>query len=335
MLGLKLLLSLLLMIVPVTISAAEFGVVTKFHQGMSGTRAIPLIHNAGVSINRDAISWRQVERVRGKYVWSLRNATLFSALKASGIRSVLILQMHNINYDSGKFPTSPEAVAAFARFAAFVAQRVGDQTVAFEIGNEWRPSDGLHGRTTSRDYVNLFVAAADAIHAVNPSLKVVADPAIFAAMAATAIPAPTTPVGASLRKALAVADGVVIHMYPYQFMGINFAEAQAYMTTAMTRRADWLRAIAGRPVPLYVTEYGWPQIAARGLTPQMQAVQLAQTTRRLAAMDFVKVAILYELIDSCTNAANVECTFGLYQRRKYQSLLAKPLLDAFRSARGL
>lgn len=331
----KLLLILLFLASPAALSAAEFGVVTKFQQGLTGPRMIPLMRDAGVSINRDAIDWRDVEAVRGQLVWSPTNAGIYSTLKQNGIRSDLILKMYNPLYDGGRFPTSPAAIAAYARFAAFVARQVGSQTVAFEIGNEWQPSAGIAGRTTSVNYVNLFVAAANAIHAVNPSLKVVADPAIFAGLPAGAIPSPTTTVGASLRRALSVADGVVVHIYPYQFQGMTFAEGQAYLVQSMTRRADWLRAIAGRPMPLYVTEYGWPLIAARGLTPQMQAVQLAQTTRQLAAMDFVKLAIVYELVDSCTDMTNIECTFGLHQRSPTHPMVAKPALAAFRSARGL
>lgn len=308
-------------------SGVRFGVVTKFDQGMFGKRSIDLILAAGVSVNRDVVSWQKIERVRGRYDWSPQNVAVFSALKDKGITSVLVLTMRNGLYDDGDFPKSSAAVAAFARFAAHMAQKLRGQTVAFEIGNEVR----LTPTTRPADYAALFVAAANAIHAVDRSVAVVADPAIFANLPATAIPAPGTAVGDAARRALRVADGVVVHQYPYQRAGMTFAQTQAAMVTAMTRRAAWLATLAGRPTPLYVTEFGWPQLAQRGLNAEEQARQLAITTRALAAMPFVKMAIVYELADSCTNAANVECTFGLYARRA-SGLVPKPALQAFRDA---
>lgn len=307
--------------------AVRFGVVTKFDQGLTDMRAVDLIRDSGVSVNRDVVNWQRVERIRGRHVWNTQNAAVFSALKGRGVVTDVILTTRNALYDGGDFPTSPAAVAAFARFAAYVATTLRGQTVAFEIGNEFRPSP----KARFADYVTLFVAAADAIHAADPGAQVVADPAIFANMPATAIPAPGTPVGDAARRALRVADGVVVHQYPHQQRGMTFPQAQAAMVAAMTKRAAWLRALAGRFVPLYVTEYGWPQVAARGLGAPEQARQLAATTRALAAMPFVRVAIVYELADSCTDPTNVECTFGLYGRNA-TGLVPKPALKGFRDA---
>jgi hypothetical protein len=308
-------------------SGVRFGVVTKFEQGMFGKRSVDLIHDAGVSVNRDVVSWQKVERVRGRYDWSAQNAAVFSALKDRGITTALVLTMRNDLYDDGDFPKSSAAVAAFARFAAHVAEKLRGQTAAFEIGNEVR----LTPTARPADYAALFVAAANAIHAIDRKVAVVADPAIFANLPATAIPAQGTAVGDAARSALRVADGVVAHQYPYQRTGMTFAQTQAVMVTAMARRAAWLETLAGRPVPLYVTEYGWPQSAQRGLNAEEQARQLGVTTRALAALPFVKIAIVYELADSCTDAANVECTFGLYARGA-SGLVPKPALKAFRDA---
>jgi trimeric autotransporter adhesin len=314
-------------------SAAEFGVVTKLDQGAQGLGQIGLIRQAGVSINRDQVTWRNVEATRGVLGWPANTAALYATLKQSGIRTSVVLSTSNPNYDGGRFATTPAAIAAYARFAAHVARQLRGQTVAFEIGNEWRPTQGVNGTTTMVDYVNLFVAAANAIHAVDPAAKVVADPAIFGYLPSGAIPAATTTVGAAARRGLRVADGVVVHQYPYQYGGMKtLADAQAYLTTAMTRRAAWLETLAGKPVPLYVTEYGWPLLAGRNLTQAEQATQIAETTRRLAAMPFVRVAIVYELIDSCMNKANIECTFGLYERGPQSTIVPKPALVRFKQA---
>jgi hypothetical protein len=308
-------------------SDVRFGVVTKLDQGMFGKRTIDLILDAGVSTNRDVVSWQKIERSNGHYLWDPQNVTMFSALKDRGIKTVLVLTMRNELYDDGDFPKSTAAIAAFGRFAAYVAEQLRGQTVAFEIGNEVR----LTRTFRPADYARIFVAAANAIHAVDPKVAVVVDPAVFAKLPATAIPAPGTPLGDAARSALRVADGVAVHQYPYQRAGMTFAQTQAAMVSAMTRRAAWLATLAGRPTPLYVTEFGWPQLTQRGLNAEEQARQLAITTRALAAMPFVKMAIVYELADSCTNPANVECTFGLYARRA-SGLVPKPALQAFRDA---
>ena len=316
---------------PALAQPVEFGVNTKYDQGATGPATIDRIRDVGVTINRDAVNWQTVETAAGGLVWPARYTSLYAALGNRGIRSTVILTTRNTRYDNGRFPTSPAAVAAYARFAAFAARTLGRSAIAFEIGNEFRPSEGVSGMTTSRDYVTLFVAAANAIHAVDPAAKVVADPAIFANAPATVPLEAGTPIGDAARQALQVADGVVVHQYPYQFAGVTLAQAQSAMVAAMTRRAAWLEALAGRPIPLYVTEYGWPRIAARGLSGQEQARQLAATTRALAAMPFVRVAIVYELADSCTDPGNIECTFGLYARGP-KGLVAKPVMAAFRGA---
>jgi hypothetical protein len=306
-------------------SAARFGVVTKIDQGIFGSRTIDLIRDAGVSVVRDTVSWQKVERVRDRYFWSAQNEAAFLALKDGGISAVLVLTMRNDLYDGGEAPKSSSSIAAFARFAAHVAQKLRGQTVAFEIGNEVRLSRTFR----PADYAALFVAAANAIHAVDPEVAVVADPAVFDNRAAKAIPKLGTPLGDAVRRALRVADGVAVHQYPYQRIGMTFAKSQEFMVAAMTRRAAWLEVLAGRPIPLYVTEYGWPQLAGLALGAQEQARQLGMTTRALAAMPFVRMAIVYELADSCSAPAATECTFGLYERSS-AGLVAKPALREFR-----
>jgi len=317
--------------VPAGAQPVVFGVNTKFEQGATGPAFIARIGEVGVRVNRDALSWGRVETMRGRYALRSDAIAIFTALRAQGIRTDIILTTRNPLYDGGDFPTSPAAVGAFARFAAYAARTLGDQAEVFEIGNEFRPTPTARGMPNYADYVTLFVAAAEAIHAVRPDAKVVADPAIFAGMPATAIPEAGTPVGDAARRALRVADGVVVHQYPYQRADLKPDAAREAMVAAMTRRAAWLAQLAGRPVPLYVTEYGWPIIPARGLTAQVQAAQMAATTRALAAMPFVRLAVAYELADSCTDAANVECTFGLYARVP-GGVRPKPALAAFRDA---
>ena len=306
-------------------SSVRFGVVTKIEQGMFGSRTIDLIRDAGVSVVRDAVSWHKIERVQDGYVWDAQNEAAFSALKDRGISVVLVLTMRNDLYDGGEFPKSSSSIAAYARFAAHVAQKLRGQTVAIEIGNEVRLSRTFR----PADYAALFVAAANAIHAVDPEVAVVADPAVFDNRAATAIPKLGTRFGDAVRRALRVADGVAVHQYPYQRIGMTFARSQEFMVAAMTRRAAWLEVLAGRPIPLYVTEYGWPQLAGLALGAQEQARQLGMTTRALAAMPFVRMAIVYELADSCPMPAATECTFGLYERSS-AGFVAKPALREFR-----
>jgi polysaccharide biosynthesis protein PslG len=323
----------LISLLAVPVRAAEFGVVTKLDQGLTGLGQIVLIRQAGVTLNRDSVTWSEVETVRGTLGWPADTSAIYAALKQNGIRTVVVLRVTNPLYDNGRFPTTAAAIAAYARFAGHSARMLRGQTVAFEIGNEWRPGPSVSGRqTTMVDYVNLFVAAARAIRAADADAKIVADPAIFAAMPVGPMPSASSTIGAAAQRGLAEADGVVVHQYPYQFANMTVSDAQNFMDDAMRERADWLERLAGRPVPLYVTEYGWPQITARGLTAREQAAQMAETTRRFAAMPFVRIAIAYELIDSCNDERNSECTFGLFDRGANATISAKPGLSALRDA---
>lgn len=316
---------------PGTASPVQFGVNTKFQQGLTSARMIDLIIDSGVSINRDVITWQSVEAKPNELVWTGYNRNVYEALNQRGIKTDVVLLAGNANYEGGHFPSEPATIQAFARFAGFVATQLRGQTVAFEISNEWKPTMGATRRLTMVDYVNLFVAAAQAIHAADPSARVVADPAVFAGLPAGPIPRSTSVIGAAIRRGLQAADGVVVHQYPYQRRDLRFAAAQRAMVAAMTRRAAWLQTLAGRPMPLYVTEFGWPMIDTRGLTSAVQAAQLRETALSLAKMDFVRLAVVYELADSCVDPRNIECTFGLHTREPGGVFVSKPAKEAFRS----
>jgi hypothetical protein len=110
---------------------------------------------------------------------------------------------------------------------------------------------------------------------------------------------------------LRLVDGVGIHPYSVR----DPADPGSWMMRleALHRR---LSELAGRDMPLWLTEYGAPNIPfANGygpaLTGQQQARRLRVAFSLAARWRWVKNLTWYEYRDSCADVANADCNFGL------------------------
>ena len=58
------------------------------------------------------------------------------------LQPLLILDYGNRFYDSGDKPASPQALSAFARYAAFVVLHFKGKVHMYEMWNEWNTTTG-------------------------------------------------------------------------------------------------------------------------------------------------------------------------------------------------
>lgn len=323
-------------LVSLPVLATEFAVQTKFNQGMN-ISFVDQVSRAGVKIHRDAISWSSIETVKGQYAVPNNTQMIYRALKDRGIKTIIVLNGNNRFYDDGKFPVSDEAVNAFANYAAFVAREFKDQAVVFEVWNEWMSSrtspNYLGAATTYNDYIKLFKAVSIAIKAAVPNAKVIADPAITSGISGYNLTLPNNSALrvaklAALRSVIPYVDGIVDHYYPYQ-SGANYAAAEITRLRDIKAMHTTLSNMKGSPVPVYVTEFGWPVAPALNINENIQAQRNVKTMDDFKALGegVVPYASYYQLYDTCVGTSDVECNFGLIRRNS--QLSGKPTLEAF------
>src|ERR1700722_12756475 len=143
----------------------RFGFATHFEQGWPTSPVMQAVASTGVSFIRDDLNATVWETSAGVYVQPAWDMTWLNAAKASGLKVVGILGANKLyadNYDP----------AAMSRLAAFIAQT--GLVTALEITNEPNNAYATYeGSTWQTKLVTLTNAVTAAVHAVNPSVKVI------------------------------------------------------------------------------------------------------------------------------------------------------------------
>jgi hypothetical protein len=201
---------------------------------------IPQVAEAGFDAVRTDLFWDRVEREPGRYDFAAFDPFM-DALQRHRLRPLLILDYGNPLYDGGRAPHTPEARAAFARFAAAAARRYGGRGVMWEIWNEPNVAGFWTPEPDAAAYTALVAETAPVLRAVDPSGMVVGlslgscvwDRAFVRDAFAAGL--------------LAHVDAVSLHLYPAP-------DAEGALAYFEELRAQ-MRA-AGRERPIVCTEVG-------------------------------------------------------------------------------
>lgn len=325
---------------PATIGPLNFrmGVATHFGNGahyIPNWKIEPCIRAAaelGVGWIRDDFHWKDYEKTKGRYVLPDRSRRWIEAANQAGLKIILILSGGNPLYEN---PYDPEA---FARASAAVATELRGKIHAIEILNEphnsgfakhyggtWNGYDA--GTKTVQPwvahYVTLLNAAATAIRAVDPSVKIIGlgsvPPVNFRQLALGIAPE---------------VDGITEH--PYSIRGVP--ELIPYAATESMVKRDGIATADGQgtyaslvrmyreesakhkgPRELWMTEWGFasyqeakPSFFA-GVTREAQAKYALRRFVEDLGLG-VEVSIWYALKDDGGNVYNAEDNFGLLTR---------------------
>lgn len=127
---------------------------------------------------RDEIFWELIDQTNGTYRYEMGRTQYPDHLAQYGLGLSVMINNGHPGYDGGYTPHSPQAVAAFARFAGNVVKRFPDiQSV--EVGNEMNSSTfavgpGWEGdlQTRAASYVALLKATAEQVRQANPSVRI-------------------------------------------------------------------------------------------------------------------------------------------------------------------
>jgi hypothetical protein len=289
--------------------------------------------------NPDAVNVRLVSEIRARAVrfdipwielesegqYSFRPYDdLITGLRQNGKSIVLLLAYGHPDHSDGRAangyplpPRTPEQRAAYARYAAAVAQRYHGPDIVYEIWNE--PNLALFWPPTpdATAYGELLAESAQAIRRIDPSATIISaglanvnnPPEFLRAIAKTG--------------ALSGINGISFH--PYRQDGPE---------NSLYDIAEFKKAAIGRvDLPLWITEWGYSEtwLANRDIGEVSHGA--AVMTARLmltAALAKSKTALLYDLIDDGDDPHDQESHFGLYDyafRPKKAATVFRTLAD--------
>lgn len=204
----------------------------------------------GITEYRDEILWQYIEQDDGSLAFRSRREAYPSILTAHDASMTFLVYTGHPKWEGGRIPLTVEGRAAFADYTARIVERF-PLIHSVEVGNEFNADFFTNAESWPQDfetraaaYIALLKATKDAVHAVNPEIRMLGG-------AAHSIPIawvePLMRLGAGKHM-----DAFVIHPY-------DTAPEQ------LARQIALMRAVPGmEEMPLEVTEFGTldPQIAA-------------------------------------------------------------------------
>ena len=251
-------------------------------------------------------TWSLVEKTKGQYDFSPYDA-LLAGLTARGIRPLWIFDYGSDLYQIGS-PRSPEARAAFARFAAAAAAHFRGKPILWEIWNEpnigfWKPAPN------AAEYGRLALETAQAVKKADPNATVLAP-------GSSTIPLDFLETVFKMGL-LRWVDAVSLH--PYRG---NEPESAA-PDYAAVRRLIHQYAPPGKDVPLVSSEWGYSSV---NVSEEQQGRYLArQWLSNLA--EGIRLSIWYDWHEDGPDPKEPEHHFGTVR----PDYAPKPAFEAART----
>jgi len=297
---------------------------------MKAENVVRLAVSLGLNSVRDEIYWDDVEPRPGVFLLPERLAELdrlYRSASRHGISPLIILNYGNRHYEGGGFPTRPESIAAFSRYASWVVSRYRGVVNHFEVWNEWNNGIGvpreLRHRGSPQSYVRLLAEASSAVRKANPEALVLAG--------AVAEFDENWIRGFLKAGGMKYADGFSVHPYTY------FDRTDPTPDRAIEHLDEldrMMREHTGGSVPIYVTEIGWPTHQGRfGVSEERQAEYLDDFLSAVRQRPWIRGVWWYELKDSGEDPGVREHRFGLYRsdgkarKSAAQALHKKMIID--------
>ena len=302
---------------------------------------------------RGDVPWKDIEVTPGNLRYPAAGSALgkLDTLVTEAARRqhspMLILAYGNKAYDGGGLITSPQGIDAFARYAAFTVAHFKGRAENFEVWNEWNHGTGSgpdRKAGDARQYVNLLRAAYQSIKSANPQARVIGG----------AVSGTDTAWITQLAQAqgLQYLDGISVHPYVHcNARAVPRAPADVKLTGKlfnMSSRSSPVRVSQGvpvlspiggtpeqsiawldqlkalldkyspsRPIPVYVTEIGWPTSKGQCGIPDASAAAYLQRFMLLAAArPWIAGVWWYDLFDDGDDPGNRENRFGLAAKNR-------------------
>ncbi|HAX91673.1 MAG TPA: hypothetical protein DCY07_05640, partial [Rhodospirillaceae bacterium] len=301
---------------------------------------LTMIKDAGLTYVRFVIPWYEVEKGRGSFVWGYFD-TFVKRLREQELKAVIVLggghpaytkeiKAPEGNIDGAETyllaPSTPESVAAFARYAAKTVSHFGGDDIIWELWNEpdsdrfWAP------RANVKDYTVMADAACRAMRKAAPTARIVGPG--MAEMAGRWGTMKAGFLGAVLRSpALACFDAISMHPYrdgetPPETVLPAYKKLRAFIK-AFTPKDQ-------KPLPVLSTEWGF---TTTEVSEDDQAAFLLRSFL-LNSLSGVPVSIWYEWRDARAGQDDPEAHFGLLTLREKEKESYRALLDFLPPLKG-
>ena len=320
-------------VAPRASAAQQYGV--GVHIGQNQNQVETALSDGPFSLRTDAL-WQWVETTQGNlsYPDNLKSwlDPIINTIVPLGAQPLIVLDYGNKFYDGGGEPSSAAGIAAYARYAGFMAAHYKGTVSQFEIWNEWNlaQSDTNATAGTAGAYVAMLKAAYAAIKAANPAATVVAGGGV-------------TNLDSNwvmhfiAAGGLAYADAFSVHPYVHsrarkpappalssRLLPIAAAQAQSVAPVGGTPEdaIAWVDQVhtmldnaAGRSVPIFITEIGWAtNMGQYGFSEETQAAYLQRFLLLAHARSYIGGVWWYDLIDDGPDNTNYFQRFGLLRQ---------------------
>ncbi|EIK98695.1 hypothetical protein PMM47T1_01615 [Pseudomonas sp. M47T1] len=271
-----------------------------------------LASQAGITSVREDAYWARVEQQPGQLqippIWRQYNA----ARAARGMANVVILDYGNQYYENNALPRTPNLLTAFGTYVDYVTRALAGQVSFYEIWNEWDLT-GPADRQVSDDYIALVKATTSQIRHNDAKARVLAG-AVTSEGLDKGFADRLVEGGVTERV-----DGLSLH--PYVHCRGDLGKTPESWIKWLSSIDQRLTRLAGKPVPLYLTEMSWPSANEPcGVDEATQAQFLARAFFLAKTRPNIKGMWWYDLVNDGTDAKEREHNFGLLK----PDLTAKP-----------
>jgi hypothetical protein len=292
---------------------------------------------------RDDVRWSGIERSAGKLEYHSggnMDVLLQDVLKRNQ-RPIIELPGGNNLYDGGGQISSAAGIAAFARYARFVASQLPGRPKQIEVWNEWDHGSGSSAEQASGKgdpvaYANLLRGAYPALKGENPANIVIGgalatiDPSWIEKFAQAggfkyldafsvhpyvhcATRAPQAPSHLKLSSFMPHNNGGNVRLALAEGTVKPIGGTPEHAIALLDDLKEMLDKYSpNRAIPVYVTEMGWPTSAGQcGIIDSAVAAYLQRFMLLAAARSYIAGVWWYDLFDDGSNPGNREHRFGL------------------------
>src|SRR5476649_635612 len=219
------------------------------NKNSSSARAMQLMAEAGVDSVRDDAYWSTAEPRRGLLRIDPAWQSYLSKAREHKLRPLLVLGYGSPFYDNYAKPRLPSVKDGFGNYVNFLTRELADSVDFYEIWNEWDRENPVDP-AFSQDYSNLIKETSERLRNRKTPVTILAG----------AVTTQGMDLGFADRL---IESGVLNHvdglsLHPY----VHCRQEERHTPERWIAWLRWvdadLRTIVARPVPLYLTEMGWP-----------------------------------------------------------------------------
>ncbi len=127
----------------------------------------------GTWVRIDGVAWNELERSKGVYTFPPEAKEWAKTMKEHGVNIMGIFKGRVSFYDNGNNPSSPEGIAAFAKYAAYIANEFKGLIDCWEVWNEWNIQSFNPSLEPPEVYAKVLKAVYTEVKKVNPNAYII------------------------------------------------------------------------------------------------------------------------------------------------------------------